>query len=450
MKRQILLYAMPFLALHTQATPSKLYNELDRAMQSWQAEHQGSIQDGIKTQTEFEAFKRQHTQDFNAYVEAQTAEYDAFRNQLIKSWGEAVVSDKNQFVRYAEDDNSRLDLDFANNVLTLSVKHNEGTPPTQKEVDELFQKFLRSEQALLQTFAMGKTDSLVNIGLEKSNTKLINKRSQAHALKEAIREIKLQTQIQAQALEKKYDAKFIEEREEQVTLNELKDDKLGLNKIEQKRIRDLKEKLPDIISDTPDNKVISEYKIELPKNNSVSKRAEKYLTSIKKQSDRFEIQSETILAVMHTESHFNPMAKSRIPAFGLMQVVPTSAGVDVNRFLYDIDAPMSAPYLYVSDNNIEAGAAYLHLLDQRYLKHINDPQSRKYCMIAAYNTGAGNVAKAFNSDGSRNIFRASKIINTMTPSRVLEVLSANLPYDETKKYIHKVLDKESLYKASEV
>ena len=87
----------------------------------------------------------------------------------------------------------------------------------------------------------------------------------------------------------------------------------------------------------------------------------------------------------------------------------------------------------------------MHLLDKRYLKHISDPLSRKYCMIAAYNTGAGNVARAFNDDRSRNIKNASKVINSMSPERVLEVLSANLPYDETRKYLHKVLEKEKLY-----
>lgn len=66
-----------------------------------------------------------------------------------------------------------------------------------------------------------------------------------------------------------------------------------------------------------------------------------------------------------------------------------------------------------------------------------------YCSIAAYNTGAGNVAKAFI--GSYNINRASAKINKMTPEQVYKHLMKNLPYNETKKYLKKVTDRVSAY-----
>ena len=443
MKRQLmLLAASPILALHVQATPSNLYTELDKAMQSWQAEQNSTEANNL---TEFEAFKLQHLKDFNRYVETQMAEYDKFRDQLLKSWGDAQVTNQNQFVSYSDDDSARLNVDFENNTLTLSVKHKAGIEPKKQEVEALFQQFLRSEQALLQEFYNYAPVSLDERNFNQTDTTKIDKKSQAKALKKALQEIKEQTRLQQQALDKKYDEQLVNDNGNKQSLNSLEKDKAALKQLEQKRMLTLKKSVPEIISEAPKNTFITEFVITLPKSNQVSQRAEKYLASIQKQSTRFELPPATILAVMHTESHFNPMAKSHIPAFGLMQVVPTSAGIDVNRFLYDIDAAMSAPYLYVSDNNIEAGSAYLHLLDKRYLKHISDPLSRKYCMIAAYNTGAGNVARAFNDDGSRNIKNASKVINSMSPERVLEVLSANLPYDETRKYIHKVLEKEKLY-----
>jgi membrane-bound lytic murein transglycosylase C len=66
-------------------------------------------------------------------------------------------------------------------------------------------------------------------------------------------------------------------------------------------------------------------------------------------------------------------------------------------------------------------------------------------MIAAYNTGSGNVAKTFNKDGSRNINKAAKIINALSPQQVYKHLEANLPYDETKHYLQRVVTRKNIY-----
>ncbi|MGM0622924.1 MAG: transglycosylase SLT domain-containing protein, partial [Campylobacterota bacterium] len=134
---------------------------------------------------------------------------------------------------------------------------------------------------------------------------------------------------------------------------------------------------------------------------------------------------------------------SHIPAFGLMQIVPNSAGKDVNNFLRGQKVAPSSNFLYNPDNSILFGSTYLHILYYRYLSKIKDPQSRIYCVIAAYNTGAGNVARAFT--GSNNTSKAARKINTMTPQQVYDHLVKNLPYDETKKYLVKVSDRLSLY-----
>ena len=66
-------------------------------------------------------------------------------------------------------------------------------------------------------------------------------------------------------------------------------------------------------------------------------------------------------------------------------------------------------------------------------------------MIAAYNTGAGNVAKAFNKDRTRNIRKAAEVINTMEPNEVYQQLLESLPYDETKLYLKKVYGRIAQY-----
>jgi membrane-bound lytic murein transglycosylase C len=146
---------------------------------------------------------------------------------------------------------------------------------------------------------------------------------------------------------------------------------------------------------------------------------------------------------MESESHFNPYAVSSIPAFGLMQVVPGSAGKDAWKLLKNSDGRPSKSYLFNPDNNIEMGSAYLHILNSRYLADIKHPKSREYCVIAAYNTGSGNVLKTFSKDRKY----AVTVINRLDPDAVFNRLKNSLPYEETRRYVKKVTEAKKRYTA---
>jgi len=60
--------------------------------------------------------------------------------------------------------------------------------------------------------------------------------------------------------------------------------------------------------------------------------------------------------------------------------------------------------------------------------------SREYCVIAAYNTGAGNVFKTF----SKNRTTALQQINDLQPAALYDRLRSKLPYQETRNYLEKV------------
>ena len=78
-------------------------------------------------------------------------------------------------------------------------------------------------------------------------------------------------------------------------------------------------------------------------------------------------------AMMHTESGFNPNARSPVGAQGLMQLMPATA----RRFgVYNAWNPAE---------NIEGAAKYLKFLQNRFgnVQHV----------IASYNAGEGNVSK---------------------------------------------------------
>ncbi|MGC9386555.1 MAG: murein transglycosylase domain-containing protein [Hydrogenovibrio sp.] len=166
-----------------------------------------------------------------------------------------------------------------------------------------------------------------------------------------------------------------------------------------------------------------------------------YASYVNRQSKRFGIESALIYAIIETESSFNPYAMSHIPAYGLMQIVPQSAGRDAYRFLYKKDGTPSKDYLFQADKNIEMGTVYLHILFTRYLKDVKNPKAREYCCIAAYNTGSGNVLKAFDTNRSRAFTK----INAMSANAVYGYLRQHLKYEEARNYLYKVTQKKRGY-----
>ena len=175
----------------------------------------------------------------------------------------------------------------------------------------------------------------------------------------------------------------------------------------------------------------------------VKKRATEFRGNVRSQATRFGIDVTLVFAIMHTESYFNPKAKSPVPAFGLMQLVPKSGARDAFFFAHKKDSLVTGEYLFVAENNIELGTAYLTKLLTVDFRGVTDIKSRMYCAISAYNTGPGNVAKAFT--GKRNVTQALPKINAMTSDEVFAHLKKNLPFEETRTYIVKVSERMGMY-----
>ncbi len=172
-------------------------------------------------------------------------------------------------------------------------------------------------------------------------------------------------------------------------------------------------------------------------------RAEKYRPHVAEYARKNDLMPALVYAIMHTESAFNPRARSGAPAYGLMQLVPRSGARDAYLSAYGQDTMLDPDYLYDPKRNIELGAELLKILDRRYLKAIEDPFSRLYCAIAAYNTGAGNVCRAF-IDGT-SVKRAAGVINGLSSEAVYDRLCRDLPYQETRDYLKRVRRRMPLY-----
>lgn len=107
---------------------------------------------------------------------------------------------------------------------------------------------------------------------------------------------------------------------------------------------------------------------------SYSKGRNNYDHIIQRAAQTHRVSAGLIKAVMHTESGFNPNARSPVGAQGLMQLMPATA----RRF--------NVSNAYDPEQNISAGAKYLSLLLNRF-------NGNTSLALAAYNAGEGNVSK---------------------------------------------------------
>jgi membrane-bound lytic murein transglycosylase C len=165
------------------------------------------------------------------------------------------------------------------------------------------------------------------------------------------------------------------------------------------------------------------------------KQAEKYRPLVDKYAAHYKLSPSLVYAIIRTESNFNPFAVSSAPAYGLMQLVPASGGREAYRHAKGRDEMPTRDYLLDAENNIELGTAYLGVLFDKQLDYIGNPISREYCVISAYNTGPGNVLRSFAKDR----VAAVNEINGLEPPGVYERLRLNLPYEETRQYLAKVV-----------
>jgi len=180
--------------------------------------------------------------------------------------------------------------------------------------------------------------------------------------------------------------------------------------------------------------------------NHLEKRAKRYKPKVLQEAKALHVKPSYVFSTIQTESYFNPLAISHIPAFGLMQIVPKTAGRDAYFHLYKKDVLLSPEYLYNPDNNIKIGTKYIQIIQKIYLKGIKDKQSLEYCTAIAYNAGIGNLYKSF-ADGKNSKKEAIKKINSMSAKDVYRYLrNSSRLTKEAREYVKKIVNYEKYYK----
>lgn len=171
-------------------------------------------------------------------------------------------------------------------------------------------------------------------------------------------------------------------------------------------------------------------------NDHLEQREYQYADIIRQAAKRYNIDEDLIYAIVKTESSFNPYAVSHAGAYGLMQIIPKTAGADVFNLVKNKPGIPTKEYLFNPTNNIDTGAAYFYILKNRYLKEIQHPRTKDYAMISAYNGGTGGVLATFDPDRKK----AMKDINHLQPNQVYWALTNKHPKAEARRYLEKVLN----------
>jgi membrane-bound lytic murein transglycosylase C len=170
-------------------------------------------------------------------------------------------------------------------------------------------------------------------------------------------------------------------------------------------------------------------------------RQEKYSDYVIAAAKRYNLEPALIYGIIETESSFNPYAVSPANAYGLMQVVPSTAGKDVYNLVKKKSGQPTKEVLFSPASNIDIGSAYLYILQTRYLVKVTNKTSQEYSMISAYNGGTGNVLKTFDS----NRTRAMDKLNQTSVSNVYKKLRYDHPRSESQMYLEKVTKAKKNY-----
>ncbi|WP_321778591.1 transglycosylase SLT domain-containing protein [Sulfurimonas sp.] len=353
---------------------------------------------------QFGVYKKTQEQEFDAYQKAQNKAYKAYKKELGIFWEEPKLSTNTEWVSYTKDKKTKTDIDFKNQTITLQT-----IATSQKEAKKNLRLAL-ARAVTIDTKTVQETDPLeIKLSKIKKPFNVKDAKVKADPILSTIIFENKPTRDDV----KTYVGSYVKMQNIKI---------VNSKKVRHAKIYSLNVKLPE---------------------DTMIKRSKIYYKQVRKHADKQRLPMALIFAIMHTESSFNPRARSHIPAFGLMQIVPRTAGIDTYKYLYKKKKLVSGSYLYNSTNNIRMGSAYLHILFYRYLKDIKNLDARLYCTIAAYNTGAGNIAWAFTK--THNMKIASPYINTKSPKEVYNKLLKDLKYEEPKHYLKKVTKRMSSY-----
>ena len=187
------------------------------------------------------------------------------------------------------------------------------------------------------------------------------------------------------------------------------------------------------VSQQSDGKMI--YTVKVPLVDDYAKRnAQKYKSLIQAVAKVLQLPAELVIAVVHTESSFNPRAQSASGAFGLMQLIPKYGAADGYYYVHKEKKLLTQDELFDPSVNIKYGSAYLKAISSLYFSNISNEVKKEYLVIASYNMGPTAIKTLF-----KNVD-----INSVSSEYVYNYIKTNAA-KETQDYIEKVIKRKDGY-----
>lgn len=144
----------------------------------------------------------------------------------------------------------------------------------------------------------------------------------------------------------------------------------------------------------------------------------KYVEEIDQRAKERGVDPNLVRALILQESYYNPNAKSRVGATGLMQLMPPTAKDHASR----LHIPFAASRLTNPDVNVRLGTFHLKMLIDMF-------KGNAYLAVASYNAGQGNVMK----------WRRA------APGKPMDEFLESIPFPETRNYVKRVTMLRSSY-----
>jgi membrane-bound lytic murein transglycosylase C len=400
----MLLFVLPAIA-----SGQSFQDFYDAQKQGLEAQQQNAESNEFKAwqqqQTEeYTSYKKELMQEFENYQRILEEELAKYQSSIQEVWDTVEVSTPKTWVEYSPDRNTKRVVDYDKNEIRIHVIEQKGQAADQA-MEQAVKALLKQD---VQT-AFEHQPVMSNVEKRLKPDSPVIKRGKPD-----------QRLVLGELFDKPQPSESEVEEKAKVLLKEA-------------RVKKEVAKKPATEQESATEAMV--VTIPLPKDRA-SRKAAQYKDMVNKHAGKWEIDDPLVLAVIHTESAFNPMATSYVPAYGMMQIVPRYAGKEAAEKLWGKPKLLAPSYLYNAENNIEIGSVYLNILYYRYFKKVKNPESRLLCAISAYNTGPGNVARAFT--GHRNLSKAIPTINSMTSEQVYDRLRSHLPYQETRDYVQRV------------
>ena len=408
----------------------------------------------IYGQQSFDDFLKQQQQGFNQYKESVAEEYakyeksekeafEQFKKNVELQWNQFRSSNSKTYVSYDDDLQSRASVDYENGELLIEVIIDQEIIEIEGiNHNNINEKIFGYKNPTVTGNFLSLMSSLYSFSMQNADhVRKELRQNQSKPVLQGLAKTKLIQKLVKILSEKDDEGNGILDKQI-LDENGMDISSENVESYAEKHINKQLELARDYKA--KDGKERKLYSLSLSlREDHLDSRVKKYRKEIIKQAYRFNIEPSIALAITETESSFNPKATSHIPAYGLMQLVPSTGARDAYKYVYKKDKVLKKDFLYKPKNNIELGCAYLAMIRHNWFKGINNNTSAYMCTVAAYNTGIGNVAKALTNQ--KKLTPAARRVNQLTSRELYDVLIRDLEYEETKKYLKKVWSRKDKY-----